>query len=408
MAKSEIVENNLNFIEDELEIRIESIKIALDLAYDRILSDLDFHESELIKYNNNKKIINKRYLKRRNGLKRFLEYKNQELLNMLKLNEKLFLNFHLNSNFVTDPDVGRLCWLKLPKLEKLNFETSFKRLNLRLAENDNVYKVSPYFKSLCVLNRGSILFSDYKNNEILRLDSDFICKELYSTIDCVSLDKPCSMCTNDSGTVIYLINFGNQEIYITNCKLSIIQRKLTKYEFGLLFFPLDCTFYKNSLFIIDHGYYRVLKLTEQGDFEKEFLLFNSEPQDYNDFLVWPLKIQVTSNIIAILDDWSYIYLYDFNGLLKQIIGSISIYSSSTKRIYLPEDSDIQTFIIFESYMLFHSSNGSISVFFEQRGKFIFLLKKFFNGLNNLKYTHFGNFNGQLIMTIKDEKRIVLI
>ena len=372
------------------------------------MSDLDLQESELIKYNDEFK-IKKRSLKKHNRSNTFFRFKNEEFLNLFKLNENIFFKFNINSSLVTDCDVGRLCWSKQPKLENLNFDTSFKRLNLRLAETDNAYKCSPYFKSLCVLNRGFILFSDYKNNEILMLDSEFNCKELYNKIDCVLLDRPSSMCTNDSSTLIYLINFGNQEMYITNSKLSIIERKLTKLDFGSLFFPIDCTFFKKNLFVIDHGYYRVLKLTEKGDFESEFLLFNSEPQDYNDFLVWPLKIHVAANIIAILDDWSYIYIYDFNGKLKQIISDRSSnYSPSTKRFYLPEDSDIQTLIIFESYLLFHSSNGSISVFFEQRGKFIFLVKKYFNGLYNLKYTHFGNFNGQLIMTIKDEKRIVLI
>ena len=405
-TKCEIIENVMNFLEDELDIRIESLKIGLDFAHEKLIEEFEFHVSELIK-NNYKLIVNRKNLKRMDRWNQFISLKNKEIVNLLKVDEKFELNFIAKSTLINSHDVGLLCWSKQPKLEKLNFEASFKRLNLKLTEKENVYKLTPYFRSLCGLNRAFILLSDYKNNEILMFDSDFNFKELYTIIDNDILDRPCSMCTNDLGSLIYLINFGNQEMFLTNSKLSAIERKLTKLDFGELFFPVDCTFFKKNIYLIDHGYYRVLKLSEKGDLEKEFLLFNSEPKENNDYLVWPLKIQVTYNIIAVLDDWSYIYVYDFNGELKQIISDRAVYSPATKRANLPEDSDIQTFIILESYLLFHSSNGSISVFIEQRDKFVFLMKKYFCGLD-VKYTHFCYFNGQLIMTIKDDKRIVLI
>jgi hypothetical protein len=271
--------------------------------------------------------------------------------------------------------------------------------------------VSFYFKSMCSLFGQILIFTDYTDNEMVIFDSDLNYLKIVRSIDGEKLDRPSCICTNYSNSIIYLVNFGKQEMILVDKKLEKILRRVSKEDFGQSFYPVDCNFFKQNIYILDRASCRILKLTEKGDFEEEFALFQlstkTKKQNEPEFLVWPLNIQVTYNIMAVLEDWKYIYVYDSNGCLKQVISDKSTYSGSTKRKDLPENSDIQTFIILDSYLIFHSSNGTINVLVEHQGIFKFKFSHHFAKLQ-VKSTHLSHFDEKILITIKGENTIVLI
>ena len=360
-----------------------------------------------------KKVLNtKIYLRRLNKHNNLSTYKQTELREILKIDLNSCLSFNCSyANFIQVSCIGQLYCSKLPNMDKLKdlkVELKQKQINwISKQQNDSC---SFYFKSMCNLYGQIIIFADYTDNEIVVFDADFNNIKVIRSICGLKIDRPSCICTNDSNTIIYLINFGKQEILLIDKNLENIVKRVSKDDFGQEFYPVDCTFFRQSIFVLDRANCRILKLTEMGDFQEEFALFQlsnkSKRYDESEFLIWPLNIQVTYNIIAVLEDWKFIYIYDSNGCLKQILSDNATYSASTRRKDLP-DSDIQTFIILDSYLIFHSSNGSISVFVEHRGVFKFLFKHHFPKLE-VKSAHLCHFNGQFIITIKGEKSIFMI
>ena len=177
--KEAIVENYFNYIQDEIEIQIESIKTAIDIASEQFVEDM------------RKKFLKKNCI--------------------LKLNESFF-----KENIKS---VGLMYWSKQPKIESLQKENStadvrakFKRIVKDGMAVDCVF----YFKSLCVLKDKFILLASYKDNEILMFDLEFNFKSSFSDIDDVIIHRPCSICTNDSSSIVYWVNFGTQELLIVD------------------------------------------------------------------------------------------------------------------------------------------------------------------------------------------------
>jgi hypothetical protein len=174
--------------------------------------------------------------------------------------------------------------------------------------------------------------------------------------------------------------------------LKSYHKRITRDDFGFHFYPVDCTFFKKSIYLLERSMSRVIRLSEYGDFQYEYQLYQSNEK--RDLLIWPLKIQVCSSVVAILEDWKLIYIYDLNANLKQIINDKSSMSNKI-------ESDIQSFIIVDDYLIFHSSNGTLSVFMEEKGIFKFLFKrkilKFFGAKS-----HMCVFNGQLLIIFQEK------
>ena len=268
-------------------------------------------------------------------------------------------------------------------------------------------------KGLCSLFDEFILFVD-KIGQVLVYNSDFTYILSHARIKNIKLIRPNSISINDSHTIIYLVNFGAQELILSNTSFSSYQKVITTDDYGFNFFPIDCTFFKHSIYLLERGNFRIMKLSEKGEFENEFMLYQTVGSyAYEDFLIMPVNVRVTNNIIAVLDDWKYIYVYDSNGCLKQILSDKLTHSPSTKRKDLPV-SEIQTFIILDNYLIFHSSNGSINVFIENMDIFKFLFRRRFSKLC-VKDSKLCLFNGQLIIAFNENsgkkpsfKQILLI
>ena len=399
------IDNCFKYIEDEIDIRLESLNNKIEILGEQIIEELERRFEILLKKNACK--CRKSFLRnlKRNNL---LLLKQAQFKDLIECNLAHFLIEKNNSIFQKD-QFGHIFWTPLPNIDNLkkkNSEVKFQKLFLKnTTVQDSCVRSCASLKSFCSLLEKFIVFADYRQNQIMIFDTEFTLKNSYNFIKNFKLDRPCSICTNDAHSIIYLINFGTQELLFISKTFDYIQKIISKLTFGANFYPIDCTFFKQTIYLLDRGNYRIMKLTEAGDFQKEFPLYNCTNPSHDDLLIWPLKIQVTSNIIAVLEDWKYIYVYDFDGVLKQIITDKSIYCSTSIKV-LPH-SDIQSFAILNNYLVYHSSDGTVSVLVESRGIFKFLLKRSFYKLS-VKGTHICYYNGQLVMTIQDDNNIVLI
>ncbi len=118
--------------------------------------------------------------------------------------------------------------------------------------------------------------------------------------------------------------------------------------------PRDIVRYKNSLFVLDYYNQRVQIFTTNGEFEKKFRLYDvAELPDENvlshqaggaedyDIIYDPYKLAVTDNTIAIIDYRTKIFIYSFNGDLKQTV----------------EQRYINTMCFVGEFLLTHGVNG---------------------------------------------------
>ena len=362
------------------------MKIAVDFASEQKFEKLANYEMRAIK--NSAKLSNKKLTKKRK--QKILNTKQSELVNLVKKTDTFMYSFEFiykNQLKISKENAGTLIWLRTFDIDILRKNTGKTKLQ-PLVKTDK----KETLKSLCSLNDEFILFVSYDTDQLIVFNSDFIVEKSFKFIDDAKLDRPYSICTNDAHSIIYLVNFGKQELILFDKSLNTCQKRITRDDFGFHFYPVDCTFFKKSIYLLERSMSRVIRLSEYGDFQYEYQLYQSNEK--RDLLIWPLKIQVCSSVVAILEDWKLIYIYDLNANLKQIINDKSSMSNKI-------ESDIQSFIIVDDYLIFHSSNGTLSVFMEEKGIFKFLFKrkilKFFGAKS-----HMCVFNGQLLIIFQEK------
>jgi hypothetical protein len=398
-SKQELIENLFNFIDEEIEIRIESLKIAVDFASEQKFEELANYEMTAIKKSAKLSIKNLTKKRKQKILKilikksKVINMKQSELVNLVEKTDTFMYNFefiYTNELKISKENAATLIWLR-------TFDIDILRKNTRKAKLQPLVKTDKKetLKSLCSLNDEFILFVSYNTDQLIVFNSDFILEKSYKFIEDAELDRPYSICTNDVHSIIYLVNFGKQELILVDKSLNTYRKRITRDDFGFHFYPVDCTFFKQSIYLLERSMSRVIKLSEYGDFQNEYQLYQSNEK--TDLLIWPLKIQVCPSVMAILEDKKLIYIYDLNANLKQIINENSSMSNKI-------ETDIQSFIIVDNYLIFHSSNGTLSVFIEEKGIFKFLFKRKILKLFGAK-SHMCVFNGQLFIIFEENDQI---
>ena len=311
----------INFIEDEIEIRLESIKLELDNLNLKLLRKVN-------------KIQNSAICK----LRKLDEFENKiETINEIMQNTKSLNTFKFvhNADFLPSYyHVGYLNDLHVLNIHKI-------KTNLpNIIVFDNALK---YPTSMCNLNNTQLIVTDNQQNEICILDSNLKYLKRISNISGLRFNGPRGISTNNTDSV-YICDTGNDRVVITDINFTIVKRIIGKKGKSVNQFdwPTDVCFYDGNIFVLDEINYRVQRFNSLGDFKEVMYAKKLSPviERSNIFK----KISVDNDLIAISNKY-FVYIIDFNGneLLK--LGNLGV--------------PLKSLFLNGSYLITHNTNGSI-------------------------------------------------
>lgn len=336
----EYFENYIEYINGDLDIRTESIKMELDNLKNKMYKKLDsFKEKFLIKNNSLREAVDAvSCLSANNSLNSIevVEVHAMKLLGLSKQLQKSMNNlaiYKINDYFLQKCEFFGLLRGPILYPEKLS-------------QNEpiiiNLSQQVQSLCSLCVIKDNYIAVSDFKSNQVYVFDRNFVGFERFSYVQGIKIRNYYGICASDDYESIYFCDLDYSRILIVNNDFNLIKKIILKPDCaGIVEFdcPRDIYFHSNRVFVLDQGYKSVFIFNKYGDYLNYFSLENENHQS-NDINVEcnslqnPLCIAANEKFIAIVDWKKSIFIYDFDGKLKKIIEKPDVTSMCVKYEYL--------------------------------------------------------------------------
>lgn len=350
-----MLDKRINYIKEEVEIRIQSLHTELDEIQNIFFKKLDNLKS--VSQNQLKRVV------KRNRVEHLFESENV-------MDESNVSQFRMDG---IKNQVEAMYHELLSTLSKITFEPCCDSINNNLIgkiESDDLLlgdeiKYRPYTKidlnlqrnkptAMCSINDELLLVTYNKENKILKLNAHFEKIEEITAVDRMKLNKPSVICTDESEHV-YLLNENNSQVVIMDLDLKKITRvlKYTQYDFENI---VSIAYCNNKLYILDTKVVHVF--TAQGEFIKHIEL----NIDYASHLT------VNENFIVIVDGNTKIHAYSHDG---KFISTIE-----TSNIGL-----INSISFINDYLFIHSNDGSFLCYTVNEKNFEL---SFSRGLNDLR------------------------
>ena len=216
------------------------------------------------------------------------------------------------------PDEHFICNFKYTEVNenKVNF-------NVLTNMQPKVYDLNTYMEfpsGFCkIYNDEEIAIADAVKNEIFIFDKTFSSIKLrVRDIEGCSLDGPCKLIKDENFNTFYVGDFWNKRILATNESFNKIKKVIDCSHLNLdSFYPIDFIIYKDHLFVLDGLNKKVYKLGINKNFKpEEIVLVKSEKRiKFKD----PVRIQIFSESIVVLDDFSKLYFFNFDGIQNHLI-----------------------------------------------------------------------------------------
>ena len=181
----------------------------------------------------------------------------------------------------------------------------------------------------CNMDDENFAVADAVKNEILIFDKTFSSPKLcVKEIDGYSFDGPCKLYQDENYNTIYLSDFWNKRILVTNRSLNKIKKVIDCVHLNLeSFYPIDFFVHKDNLLVLDRLNKKVYKLDINKNFKLSEIAFTNKVK-----LKDPVRIQVFSELMVILDDSCRLYFFNFDGVQQHLIEYNSLKISGILRI----------------------------------------------------------------------------
>ena len=375
-----MLDNRINFIKEEVEIRVQSLHNELDELQNKFFKKLD--DLKLVSQKELKRVLKK------NKVEDLVDGKTESDFSNLKIDCMKNQVEHLESihgDFIN-------------KLSKISFEPCSESVSDSLVgkiESDDLLlgeavRYRPYTKvdlnlqrnkptAMCPIGDKFLLVTYNKENKILKLNSHYEKVEEISVVDRMKLNKPSAICSDES-EYVYLLTENNTQILIMDIDMKKIVRvlKYTQYDFENI---VSLTYYDKKLYILDTKVLHVF--TSNGEFIKQILL----NIDYASHLT------VNENFIVIIDGNSKIHAYNHDGTFKSII--------ETNNIGL-----IDSISFLNDYLFIHSNDGNFLCYNVNENSFEL---NFCRGLNDLREssTSMFYFNKHIYILLTFERILIV-
>ena len=318
--KPACLDKAIEYIEEEMEIRFESIKLEIEQ-----LSKLCLRKVKKIERSTKLKL--RRIQSRTETIRTTAEIFN--ILNLLKRfkfipNNKLMPNFY---------QIGYLNTLNALNVSKMQTNEPY------VCEFEDTIK---YPTSICA-NGEQILITDNQANEIFALDSNFKILNQITHISDLRFNGPRGISTNGKDTV-FICDTGNDRVVISDINLKIVKRIIGRKGKLLAEFnwPSDVSYYNKNIFILDEMNCRIQQFTSSGDFID--IVYSKTTPTIERSNIFK-KISVDNDLIAICNRY-FVYIIDFHGNELQKLGNLGV---QLKSIYLTDS----------CYLITHNVQGSI-------------------------------------------------
>lgn len=438
MNNQDLLNNHVEYIREQIELRIESIKYELDKFLNNYLCELDklkkSLELKLNKFQSNVKSDIEKYenfliekqLNNDNGNKSNeivkLLYKSEdyslEIANYEHELNRLLRSIRFNSTPTSEiikqnELVGQL-------INNLNINIDLRKIELNevnLFYNINDTIKFPYY--FCEINENFLVFIDIQENEIIVCDKHFKIQKKFNKIGGdqdtnvrhyfdvndhgIYFDIPLALCTDDTGEAIYICDSGNDRVIVTSKEFLYIKHVIGKKgnldgEFN---HPRDICYSNKQLFVLDYfnQCVQIFDTTEEYDFLRKIRLYNlkqapnpnilshqvnAEVEDY-DIIYDPYHMAVHDSYVAIIDYRTKVYIYNHHTCMLE---------------FIIEQRYINTICFIDSYLFTHGIDGVIACY--ESNNFMLLFKRKSELIEKESYfLSYCNYNNKLIIGFKN-------
>ena len=254
-------------------------------------------------------------------------------------------------NEMTDNVIGYL----YSRIKYLNLDES--SLSSDFEPKIRIIDLSLVLRSICgICEIGhDLVISDFASNSlnfVQNFDSflftDLEMNKLYKLNDAIKFKQYYAICTDENEDNLYICDMDLHRVMIFNSKLTKLKKIISgtpnKIEFEC---PRDICYYDKCIYVLDQATNSIDKFTSDGDFVKDFSL--------KDIVKNSFSIRIHSNIIAVVNWKESVDLFDIDFNLKEKIMINEILS-----ICLcgnPNDESRSSF-----YLVAHCENGDILIY----------------------------------------------
>jgi hypothetical protein len=378
--REETLKKFTDYQKDFILIRIESIKDELDKLGESLYSNLDAIQTQIRfeldgldrEYNEllikNEKLI----LQTTDSLENLYageeNLKEMENFNQSFINKLKKIKFNINDEWIPDSSIiGNLEIVERDIIERLKI-ISPRKLDL---DPLSVQLVS----GMSVLNDNKLLLVDTDANEILVLDKNFQLEERIKQIGDETFNYPLNICT-DNDENVYLCDYNNNRVMFIDKNLKVVRKTLTT-NIDYISSPIDICFYDDCLFILDNLKSNIKQFLRDGVFVREINLVDNNAKPLSS----PIRLTLNGELIAVLDNWKNVHLFDINGNYKDSIVAADEVEVNTVYFYeknlfcidkqgkfscynMNDDDKIE--VVFERILPFSNCNSDYMVFFDNK------------------------------------------
>ncbi len=300
MSRTETIEKIFGFVQEDIGIRIESLRLNLDLECESFNAKLRRLKRKLIKRNRFDSALFVRLLSKPFQHMFYDKNKHFPSLDLFKSETSGILQSYLlktGLNSLSSNLVGRV--------------NSF-GINLKHLEYIEPKRINPpdvFMTAMCALN-DKILIADQKHNKILICDKHLNIIQTIFEIDKVLLKGPCSICT-DSNDTVFICDKLNSHIIATEKNFKKIK---TIFQDQRIKLPIWIEYFKKSIYVLNEKTRCIQEYRTNGQFVQRIDIFTfQETTEINKFHMFATKIAILSvkNGIYIVDIRGN-YLYGLN------------------------------------------------------------------------------------------------
>ena len=350
------------FLSQDIEIRIESIKVKID------------EHAEII------------FKKLKKKQKKFSKKITTKIFKIIaNIQENVYSShFACSLKFIKN-DILLLSSQIIGALNGINICDAIDVSDIRTNEFKLIkLKFLPY--DLCNCFNEVLAITDYLNNKIYLFNKKF---QPIRSIACINnqyFKSPRGICSDDISSV-YLCDSKNQRILVINKEFSEITKIIKNLD--AIEEPQNICSDGKSLFVLDTQIKKILNLSFNGNFLNAFNLYSDN--SCFKFVKNPLCMKLIDNCkLAVNANGEKIFIYNFNGNIENIIES---------------NYEIGAFFYSNTFLFTHQSNGFLICYYKNKNEWPVLFERLINCNGTWSST---DFNKHLVFTFVSERSIFVI
>lgn len=318
------------------------------------------------------------------------EHEHDFYTNLRNVSFKVNTSENLDS-VINEALIGRLKTPIIDLIKLRNIEP--KTINLKRVSELRI-------SSMCELDDIRLCAVDISKDDLFVLNKKtFEIIEIINQIGVVTFKRPQALCLNEFTKEVYLSDTLNNRIVVLNNELNTVKRIFGEKgnTIGKFNRPKDIQFFSSLFYVLDSDNKRIQVFTHNFEFIREFYLYK-RVDNQTVLLVYPIKMTINSDFIAINDANDALYIYDHYD----------------KLIYSIDQPFLQTFLFIGSYLFVHTLDGSIVCYDFDDSHIIAnvenntILPSFQRVLDGLKHYSFSMkyIDGQLMIALVNKKCLV--